>query len=538
MSAFGVSEVSNALEVGDYSQDCDKMNVALSTTKAVHDNLKVASNPKISAQTQEVHFPLTMRVTNGKIHFKNDETQYDINGKLYGLPIGVNCDIESKDLFRLVFASSAFPVAFSPFAMSYVDLANPNEANCPPIQDKSKTAPEGKTDSQGKTIHNGRFIDGGAFDNTPLGLAIMQEREQHKKKVEEKEKEKAGLLNQEQRAIYVPLMPGSKLDCMTCGLRSWDGPSRVPDNYNRGLLAFWYSFLGDYLSTSMDTELINLQTYYSKDKDKDIKTDSQKNRDEGILKNIHPAWRSLPATGSYFFHFSAFLDPKFREYDYYLGVFDGMLYMALNSCKNDLEVKKDELAINECMIKRIVGDKEKKIQGYLEWLGIAEIKEGKLEAKKSAEDALFVISMVSGNVLHNYLISDKEPSPTTRSQKVYKAIHDALAPSANLPQANPADPASAYDFKQFIHNLKAAVEKENINQKIAFSPAVRMALDDYDTWQNSYELQLIRRLAYIEKQDKNDMALKLVNAGEFIEMLAKDINPYFPYGNANIPAHS
>ena len=42
--------------------------------------------------------------------------------------------------------------------------------------------------------------------------------------------------------------------------------------------------------------------------------------------------RGAPITGTLLDDFGAFLDYKFREYDYYVGIYDAVVFLAGNQC--------------------------------------------------------------------------------------------------------------------------------------------------------------------------------------------------------------
>ncbi len=59
-------------------------------------------------------------------------------------------------------------------------------------------------------------------------------------------------------------------------------------------------------------------------------------------KQIHLSSRYFPITGKFLEHFGAFLDKGFREYDYYVGVYDAIINSAKYACKYGKSIEQDD----------------------------------------------------------------------------------------------------------------------------------------------------------------------------------------------------
>jgi len=135
------------------------------------------------------------------------------------------------------------------------------------------------------------FQDGGVFDNVPLDFAIR--------------------LSHDKAKHYIFMDPKH--------LRRTLVPKELEEKDKRvSPLNSAVNLIGDIFSASESSILYNTLAEKFNDTDKKIEISS----------------RYFPITGKFLEHFGAFLDKGFREYDYYVGVYDAIVESPKYSCDN------------------------------------------------------------------------------------------------------------------------------------------------------------------------------------------------------------
>jgi len=143
-----------------------------------------------------------------------------------------------------------------------------------------------------KEFEKALFQDGGVFDNVPLDFAIR--------------------LSNNQAKHYIFMDPKH--------LRRTLAPKEVKQqNNNSSPLNSAVQLIGDIFSASESSILYNTLAEKFQDGDKQIELSS----------------RYFPITGKFLKHFGAFLDQGFREYDYYVGVYDAIVESAGYYCDDE-----------------------------------------------------------------------------------------------------------------------------------------------------------------------------------------------------------
>lgn len=192
--------------------------------------------------------------------------------------------LRDATLFDVVEASSAFPVAFGPKWLTYCDEAElVGETGCPEYLRRRRA----------------RFFDGGVFDNLPIGLAMelnqwAQKGETNKPRTRvmylDPSKRRRGKPKQEEQA------------------RTSQGSS------------YLLGIIGRFVDNSQ---------YY------ELQTTVRFAADKLGYQRPMPTSRLAPIMGEKLGHFGAFLAKPFRQYDFYVGIYDGMWAMADQACQDD-----------------------------------------------------------------------------------------------------------------------------------------------------------------------------------------------------------
>lgn len=191
--------------------------------------------------------------------------------------------VDFDDVWNLALASSAFPMAFSPVAISY----------CHPLELKGKSCTRGRARTE-------KFSDGGFFDNSPIGVSL----DVYDNKIKLNPLEKKPV-----RLIYInpdSYRVGDKLI------------EKQVDQYSvTGLYDYGTYFINSF-STALDNEYRTSLKRLSKI-DLDNRNFYMSNRFHHLLADLHE-------------HFGAFYAAEYRMHDYLVGVYDGQHLIAQIEC--------------------------------------------------------------------------------------------------------------------------------------------------------------------------------------------------------------
>jgi len=246
-----------------------------------------------------------MTDNNGKGHFisRTKEADHSLGTVVYLPGKKLNEDtveVELDDVIELMYASSAFPVAFGKINLSYCTNFESGES--------SSSCPNGTIK---KTAD---FLDGGVFDNIPLGTAraIVNNSE-----VEDTEN------------LFFFISPSTRRDAA----EPFKNPLLKKERtFGLGGIL---SFIPGFIDTASNYELYDALFRNKEEWSAYDGIDSEKQ-----LKLVFTS-RFFPITGAFLGHFGAFLDQPFREFDYYAGVYDSINDMAKFTC---LKNKKDSVS--------------------------------------------------------------------------------------------------------------------------------------------------------------------------------------------------
>lgn len=208
------------------------------------------------------------------------------------------------DVFRVILASSAFPLAFAPVKLRY--------------------QPGGLIQwAGGSNYPSDLFADGGVFDNNPLGLAH----------------ELGEAADDRQPRVAVAYSsPGNYRN----GLHA--GKAKVSRAEQAGLGSAVQLLAGAFES-ARDYELQAFSRVIAEDPDDPVRhrAASTKGRPVDLMLSS----RSTPIYGETAASFGAFLGRPLREYDFYAGVYDGLEFVARHFlCAH--KPPKDKGAVDTC----------------------------------------------------------------------------------------------------------------------------------------------------------------------------------------------
>ncbi len=262
--------------------------------------------------------------------------------------------------------------------------------------------------------HRARFLDGGVFNNVPLDLAIK--------------------LSNDASSDYIFMDPKNlRLGQLRKSRELQEEPEVSPINSAIELLL-------DIFSASESSILyITLSENF---------TDGQ--------RDIYLSDRYFPITGMMLGHFGAFLDFGFREYDYYIGVYDAIVNSARYACRDR---DKECFTYAKRYIFEILAKDSNKAKGFLNFLHLEEF--------------------------GGFLVED-EFEVDENLKKIYESIK-------NIPNNNMSD------FRIFINNL-------NQNRYKAQNSYLKHALKYPDEWHRQSLASIVHRIVELERKNSTNLS--------------------------------
>jgi hypothetical protein len=270
------------------SRPCD-VPVGLALTRVRPDSVPIDAGNQIWGRTQR--FVAAYRVRNEGTRLVFDQPHPALHsdqstGKLVvGTLDSAAAQVDSQWIMDAVSASGAFPVAFAPITLTYLD----------------RDSLDANYKNGGTCEVRELFIDGGAFDINPLDLAISL-----RMSLPGRMRPDSGT-----RIVYIdpallrnPILP----------LRpSPSGKQLAP----RGISSL-LDFVGPFITSSRSYEMHSLSRSLSR---------------LGEVGEMQRHWlrattRSQPIFGEHLGAFAAFLGRPMREYDFFAGIYDGLHFAA------------------------------------------------------------------------------------------------------------------------------------------------------------------------------------------------------------------
>ena len=392
-SQFISGKVKVALDSLERESSCDKFYLGFTLTSLEAYPVKLGES--IDAKSHKYIVSLKGEKDdkqNGRFIFNNftgfranDKVERIINGKTAILTSSGNIWklpeekgwIEPGTIVDVVDASSAYPIAFNPVTLSR-GIKNQEEEL--------------------------RVIDGGTFNNVPIGLSVLFINADSKKKVNPVSKVDEGWSRSLARYIYID--PNLRRT-----LKDEKENSKFPPK-SRGFEKLWGPLLGKYIDSIVVTELYNVYWRFPWIREQETKiteTDDKKDghqldheilheekdiAEQGVgleidhkvvhkkekkTMNLLASSRFPEIVGSYLGHFGAFFDRPFREYDYYAGLYDGLMGVAKYMCNTLPEHEQT----------RCIGGKLKEYLKRLNMIGADD------KPLSGANDALYVIQTLA-----------------------------------------------------------------------------------------------------------------------------------------------
>lgn len=301
-SAFGksVAMIKELLKRRVFKKELISIDIALLATRETP--VEIQRNG-INVKNQRYVFLLQFETDGaGGGHFKSrkvDKIDSNLGTVVYLPQKAVSHDsrhVDPDDVIRLMYASSAFPVAFGKVNLTYCTDEHENSLDNP------GECPEGTYSA------SAAFIDGGVFDNIPLGAALALRKARIRQDMPEARY--AEIKSRAAKTFFFFINPSNRRNVPN---KFKDPIWKKPQTYGiKGMLGFMPGFI----AAASDHEL------YTVLRSGDWKSYRDTDTADSIRFNLVATDRYFPITGAYLGHFGAFLDRPFREFDYNAGVYD------------------------------------------------------------------------------------------------------------------------------------------------------------------------------------------------------------------------
>lgn len=261
------------------------------------------------------------------------------------------------------------------------------------------------------------FLDGGVFDNVPLDFAIRLSNEKAK-----------NYIFMDPKHMRKELLP-----------KEFKKRSQAVSPINSAI-----NLIGDIFSASESSILYNTLAEEFGDAQKEIQISS----------------RHFPITGMFLQHFGAFLDKGFREYDYYVGVYDSIVDSAKYLCEE-----------------RIANGSNKTCQRVAR-RGIYNI------LSKGSPRAKYILNLLS-----------KEEFGYAFEQKSFSKQHDLWAIFMSIQSLDYQD---MEEFYAFIYQLNEYNYKAN-------NSYLKHTLEHPENWYRRPLSSVVQRIVTLEKENSHNL---------------------------------
>ncbi|MDX5586300.1 MAG: patatin-like phospholipase family protein [Aureibaculum sp.] len=511
-----------------YRDNCF-LNLGLTVTRHIpEDKIIGKGDDKQNIKVQRFVIPLILRTKNGYAVFGNN-LNYPKRNKELGylfLPQDNNGIIPFNKIIDSALASSAYPFAFGRIRLNYCRAEKTNETNRNNTREKKLNISSNSLlcpKSYKKYTYD--FIDGGFFDNVPLGLAVeLSECRKHlhdgciKEAVSKREILGSEIVN------YIYMDPGKRRKHETIKTLQDEELNDGFGLYNQG--KFWFKAQEVYANGELYRAL----------KDKfDIKNNENKLR-KLLLTDRYP-----PLAGAYLGHFGAFFGQIFRDFDYYVGVYDGIINfsnLCLKQGKKYLNTHKYTFNVkSQCVQLGITHLADSTNPHYQHERRIGQIVQALVKDLLSKEDvdALMMVRIMAEDEFNTY--------SSGGIRFVEWAWLDDLPDYNNLEEKNKSSFLYALflelkkdkniDFSNLLMGLKKLKVEypDNFNSHPATGSNKKLSemIDDPDTWIFGLGRKVFSRLHQLEKEDA-DNKFGLIP----IKLASMALNSYEPEENNKI----
>lgn len=486
-----------------YRDNC-YLKLGLTVTRHVPEEKIIGSGEyKQNIKVQRFVIPLTLRTKNGYAVFGNNLNYSKRNKELgyFLLPQDSQGIVPFKSVIESALASSAYPFAFGRVRLSYCRRGalngkeNGNSKNSDPLT-SADILPCPKLYQK----YTYDFIDGGFFDNVPLGLAVeLSEcrKHLHENCIEEAVSKSEILGNEVVNYIYME--PSKRRKSKNLNMQQDEELNDGYGLYNQG--KFWVKAQEVYANAEL----------YSALREK-FDTRDKKNRSRRLLLTD----RYPPLGGAYLAHFGAFFGQIFRDFDYYVGVYDGLINfsnLCLRQGKKYLKQYKSTLNVKSHCIQfgiKPLADRTNPHNQYERH--VAQIMRALVKdlLNDTDIDALMMVRILAEDEFKTYSsastrfvewawlddLPDYKSTENNNKSAFLYALFNEFKKDKNI------------DFSNLLSGLKILKEEYPDNFKShperGSNKKLSQMIYDPDTWQFSLGRKVFARLHQLEKKDTDN----------------------------------
>jgi predicted acylesterase/phospholipase RssA len=290
-------------------EGCDGFAIGVTATRLDPSHFPVTDQLTAVTQRYAATFQLTQQ-GNSHLAFRQADSALRQRslGEMLALDVGQSNLLTRDTLFTLIEASSSFPIAFSPRKLKYYPAAALDSAGRCPSDGRGRCLP----------AMEAYFTDGGVFDNNPLQLAF-----------DIYERRAPSLDFKLPDGTVVATVPKTPPRALYVGADDYRGPlsdssARMIDRGPVGGVDAVRRLILGAIPAAREYEMQTLARSIA---------DGQRVPQEYIRVTT----RYFPVFGEHVMAFGAFLGRPMREWDFYAGVYDGMVFAARDViCKKRL----------------------------------------------------------------------------------------------------------------------------------------------------------------------------------------------------------
>jgi predicted acylesterase/phospholipase RssA len=199
--------------------------------------------------------------------------------------------------------------------------------------------------------------------------------------------------------------------------------------------------------------------------------------------------RSAPITGTLLGDFGSFLDYKFREYDYYVGVYDAVVISSHNLCGLQYSRRHQQEEYSQC-----VNRLGRQIYGAI---GVG-----------TDPRARYVFARLAQREFADTSDLNFAYTPLPPVDRDMQIIHDGLAKALEAGEESEGDEQNVFVTEDtFFHFLEA----ENFvptPTKDGREPLLAQIIDDPNSWSTEMARRISARLVYLERQSADVFAAR------------------------------
>src|SRR5450432_640702 len=425
-------------------------------------------------------------------------------GEYLTLPTKDGAGLMTDDqVIDIIHASSAFPVAFGPQVIRHCPEDGPGHglAGCGVALDD-------------------QFIDGGVFDNVPLGLAVSLT-------------EQILAPNAAEQVHYVYVDP----DHARSYTKAPPPPPERPETKRVGL-STTFDFISTFVAVSEQYELQTVARYLYKPTDGRL-PNGEKLPPATPLPRLSS--RFHPLMGSYLAHFGAFFAEPFREHDFYVGVYDGLI----NAAREQWKINAADRQLTEDEAVRLVGS----VRAFHDRLGLSapraaaasymvrRLLDAELTQAVSPEVGVRLRQQpdAGGVTLDAWLkareqLAEEESPPRIPFLRVLVDVLSCESQAGTKPPGcGPHDkPVDDQALTDVVDHLREALAADKVKSDLYFTDAdERGFLRRPDKWLQNAEIDAAERLDQIEHIDGYPLGEHLT-AGAQMVLETEPLRPLTP----------